>query len=255
MGAMGLASPEAATPAKAPPAPKPAPAAPAWEADNPMMRAMGLGDAPGAGGPDGGDATKAEGVATPPKGQAQGRVTPDIEKAREAKKKLSANPAAKAAAEKAPPAAAGGAAPPGGGGAKAAAAPAKAAAPGAAPASTTAAPQTAPAGGAPPGGAAPGGGGTQTQQAPGQPPPPGDGAPGPGGATAAPGKPVGQDDTSVEALIHTLGHDRDPGARRKAAEALGKLTAAKARAALEKAIRDPDAGVANAARAALKQLG
>ena len=68
-------------------------------------------------------------------------------------------------------------------------------------------------------------------------------------------KPNKPEDTSVEALIHTLAHDRDPVARKHAAEALGRLTATKAREALEKAMRDPDVGVANAARAALKQIG
>lgn len=63
------------------------------------------------------------------------------------------------------------------------------------------------------------------------------------------------DDGSVEGMIYTLGHSRDAGARKRAAEALGKLRAAAARPALERAAHDPDPVVAAAASAALKQLG
>ncbi len=60
---------------------------------------------------------------------------------------------------------------------------------------------------------------------------------------------------SVEAMIEQLEKGEDAGARKKAAEALGKLKSPKAKAALEKAVKDPDPGVAQAAMKALKALG
>jgi HEAT repeat protein len=58
----------------------------------------------------------------------------------------------------------------------------------------------------------------------------------------------------VDALIHTLEHDKAPLVRGQAANALGAIGEARARPALEKAARSDDANLAWAANHALKQL-
>ncbi len=59
---------------------------------------------------------------------------------------------------------------------------------------------------------------------------------------------------SVEAMIEQL-EKGDDAARKKAAESLGKLKSPKAKPALEKAMRDPNPAVAQAAMKALRDLG
>jgi HEAT repeat protein len=61
-------------------------------------------------------------------------------------------------------------------------------------------------------------------------------------------------ENTVEAMIRTLEHDRDASARLRAAEALGKLRSKAAKAALERAMRDPDPRVAAAAQAAVRMI-
>jgi len=63
-----------------------------------------------------------------------------------------------------------------------------------------------------------------------------------------------RDARTVAVLIAALEKDPDAGVRKHAADALGKLGAKEARAALEKAQRDPDPDVAGAAGRALKKL-
>ncbi len=206
-----------------------------WEADYSLLAAMGIVIGPpkpqghqpgGAGGTAKAGAaakpspTTLPGVATPPKGQPQGRVTP------EAKKELQNKKEAK---EKAP---AGGA----GGGASAAQAVAGGAG-GAASSQQDAAPKAGAAAAAP---------------APGAQPAPGAVAPG-ADAPNQPGTRTGDDidQHNVERLIEMLEHDADPEHRRAAVRALGKLHVPKARAALEKALRDKDPMIARAAEAAL----
>jgi hypothetical protein len=62
-------------------------------------------------------------------------------------------------------------------------------------------------------------------------------------------------ESTVEAMIHTLLNDRDPSARLRAAEALGKVSGRTAMTALEQAAKDPDPRVAAAATASLRTLG
>ena len=63
-----------------------------------------------------------------------------------------------------------------------------------------------------------------------------------------------RDARTVAVLIAALEKDADAKVRKHAADALGKLAAKEARAALEKAQRDPDLDVAGAAGRALKKL-
>jgi hypothetical protein len=63
-----------------------------------------------------------------------------------------------------------------------------------------------------------------------------------------------RDGKTVAVLIAALEKDADAKVRKHAADALGKLGAKEARAALEKAQRDPDLDVAGAAGRALKKL-
>jgi hypothetical protein len=210
-----------------------------WEADVSLLAAMGIiitspkpgGAGPGAGG-SGGQAKPAmlPGAATPPKGQPQGRVTPEIKKELQNKKDAKGH----------------GVAAQGGMGQAQGGAQGAQGAQGAAGAQGTQGTQGAQGEqGAQSSHAAQG---TTTHQmgpgAPGAPKPPGSGS----------GDLDATDAHNVERLIALLDHDADPAHRRAAAHALGKLRSTKARAALEKAVRDKDPLVANAAAAALAAL-
>jgi hypothetical protein len=61
-------------------------------------------------------------------------------------------------------------------------------------------------------------------------------------------------DDTIAALVHALEKDSAASVRKNAADALGKLAASKARAALERAKRDPDVSVQGAADRALQKL-
>jgi hypothetical protein len=74
-------------------------------------------------------------------------------------------------------------------------------------------------------------------------------------ASAAGGANSAIGESTVEAMIHTLLNDRDASARLRAAEALGKVQGRAAKTALEKAAKDPDPRVAAAATASLRTVG
>jgi hypothetical protein len=175
----------------------------------------------GAGHGAGGSGGKAKpetlpGVATPPKGQPHGIVTPEIKKELQNKKESKAH---------------GAAGQPGGAGQV--------------PGGAAGAPNTQGAQGAQ---GAQGTQGTHADQmgfgAPGAPKPPGSGS----------GDLDPTDAHNVERLIALLDSDADPVHRRAAAHALGKLRSTKARTALEKAAHDKDPSVAKAAVASLAAL-